>query len=154
MARRRVRKKRRRPVAAVLLALVVLAAGLGVIGWELRTHGRSQHTSAGAQPAATASVDPSELLVEESSSPPPTGVQTRFADGIWVVGKQVKAGRYKTTVPADVFACHWERMRGNDGTSASTIEEGLGKPGSKVTITIRSTDKLFKSELCGMWAPA
>jgi len=45
-------------------------------------------------------------------------------------------------------------MRDAKGTSTSTIEEGLGKPGTRVTVTIRATDKLFKSELCGTWSPA
>lgn len=154
-ARRRV-KKRKRPVAAVLLAIVVAVGGLGVIGWELRSKlltGASA-TTGGPEPGPSESLDPSEMLVEESESPPPAGPRTTFADGIWAVGKELKAGRYTTKVPADVFSCHWERMRDAGGTSQSTIEEGLSKPGARVTVTIRSTDKLFKSELCGTWTPA
>lgn len=154
-SRRRVRK-RKRPVAAILLALVVAAGGLGVIGWELRSKLLQPQQTAERQPAPAPqeSLDPSEMLVEEVASPEPTGVRTRFADGIWAVGKQLKAGRYTTKVPTDVFSCHWERMRDGNGTTQSTIEEGLSGPGSRVTVTIRSTDKLFKSELCGTWTPA
>jgi hypothetical protein len=145
-------------VAAVLLAVIVALGGLGVIGWELKSHLLpASNPTAGNEPAPvnSASAEPGELLeAEESPSPEPAGPRTRFADGIWTVGKQLKAGRYKTTVPTDVFACHWERMRDANGTTASTIQEGLGKPGTKVTVTISSSDKLFKSELCGTWSPA
>lgn len=157
MARRRV-KKRKRPVAAVLLAVLVVLGGLAVIGWELRSHWQTTATgTTEPQPVVAGSPSPipeNERLVEESPIARPTGMQTKFADGIWAVGKEVKAGRYRTTVPKDVFSCHWERMRDNAGTTQSTIEEGLSEPGSKVTVTIRAGDKLFKSELCGTWSPA
>lgn len=156
-SRRRVRK-RKRSAGPILFAVVVVIAGLGVIGWEIRSNGRlaSQPTAAlDPAPAASQSAASGEPLEEEQSpSPAPTGPRTRFADGIWTVGKDLKAGRYKTTVPTDVFACHWERMRDADGTIRSTIEEGLSRPGTKVTVTIRTGDKLFKSELCGTWSPA
>ena len=149
-------RRRRRPVIAVFLAVVVVAAGVAVIASALRSH------LPGGQPAATATTpvaDPivsGEPLEEEEPSPSPavTGPRTTFADGIWTVGKDVKPGRYKTTVPNDVFACHWERMRDTNGTTQSTIAEGLGEPSSHVTVTIKSTDKAFKSELCGTWTPA
>lgn len=144
-------------MAAILLAVLVAFGGLGVIGWELRSHllgSQPVATGAGPQPSTSASAEPGEPLVEESPSPEPAGPRTRFADGIWTVGKELKAGRYKTTVPTDVFACHWERMRDARGTTDSTIAEGLSKPGTKVTVTISSSDKLFKSELCGTWSPA
>ena len=152
-ARRRVRK-RRPPVVAVLLAVVIAIGGLGVIGWEVYTTSRPSAPAANPGPVASDPADEGALLAESSPSPEPTGPRTRFADGIWTVGEDFKAGRYKTTVPADVFSCHWERMRDAKGTSTSTIEEGLGKPGTRVTVTIRATDKLFKSELCGTWSPA
>lgn len=157
MSSRRQVKKRKRPVAAVLLAVVVVVAGLGVIGWEVLTRGlpaAQPRTGSDPAPAESQSAASGELLEEESPSPAPDGPRTRFADGIWTVGKDLKAGRYKTTVPTDVFSCHWERMRDANGTTQSTIEEGLSRPGTKVTVTIRPGDKLFKSELCGTWSPA
>jgi hypothetical protein len=133
-------------------------AGLGVIGWEIRSKGllASQKASGSDPiPAPSESSAPGEPLEEEESpSPAPVGPRTRFADGIWTVGKDLKAGRYKTTVPTDVFSCHWERMRNAGGTTQSTIEEGLNRPGTTVTVTILPGDKLFKSELCGTWSPA
>jgi hypothetical protein len=156
-SRRRVRR-RKRSAGPILFAVAVLIAGLGVIGWEIRSKGlpASQPRAASdPAPAASPSAATGEPLDEEESpSLAPAAPRTRFADGIWTVGKDVKAGRYKTTVPTDVFSCHWERMRDAVGTTQSTIEEGLSRPGTKVTVTIRPGDKLFKSELCGTWSPA
>lgn len=143
----------------MFLAIVVVVAGVGVLAYELRSYLPGQ-TPAGspADTAAVPSADPvasgEALEIEESPSPVAAGPRTTFADGVWVVGKDVRPGQYKTTVPKDVFACHWERMRDTAGTSQSTLDEGLGKPGTRVTVTIKSTDKAFKSELCGTWTPA
>lgn len=140
---------------AVFLAIVVVAAGVGVIAFALRSHLPGQNPAASPTPVADPVVSGEPLEVEEPSpSPAVTGPRTTFADGIWMVGKDVKPGRYKTTVPNDVFACHWERMRDTSGTTQSTIAEGLGEPSSHVTVTIKSTDRAFKSELCGTWTPA
>jgi hypothetical protein len=157
-------RKRRRgagPMIAVLLGIVIIVSGVAVIGFALRSN-RQGNAAPDPSPSVEASTDssgePLETVTEDPSaaaSPKPAGPRTTFEDGIWLVGKDIKPGRYQAKVPADVFSCHWVRMKSTDAaTLDSMIEEKLVEPGATATVTIKSTDKVFKTELCGTWKPA
>lgn len=71
-----------------------------------------------------------------------TGVQEPLgiSDGIWLVGPEVKPGRYVTTVADDSAGCYWARLRDFEGTYDSIVDDGLWLKGAKARITIKETD--------------
>lgn len=74
-----------------------------------------------------------------------------FVDGTWEVNKDIQPGTYKSAVPADSVACYWERLKGFGGDFTDIIANGTGDPGRQVQVTIKKTDKGFRSDGCGTW---
>jgi hypothetical protein len=72
-------------------------------------------------------------------------------EGTLSVGTDIKAGTYKTTVPADSLNCYWARLKGTSGQLEDIIANGNGKPDALVTVTIKPTDKAFETNGCGTW---
>lgn len=72
-----------------------------------------------------------------------------FSDGTWRVGSEVKPGTYRVAAKT---GCYWERMRGFGGDLLKDIiSNGVSGSDGPVTVTIKPTDKGFKSQLCGTW---
>jgi hypothetical protein len=96
---------------------------------------------------------------ETTTEPTPTNLPTpevramsnSFDDGQWLVGTDVQAGTYETTVPAGSAGCTWERKSASDGIASSVLESGLGREGDKLVVDIRQTDKVFQAQGCGTW---
>lgn len=61
-------------------------------------------------------------------------------DGILFVGKDVKPGTYRTTVPADSIACYAARLKDTDGGVDSIISNNLYEPGAQAVLTVKRTD--------------
>jgi hypothetical protein len=70
-----------------------------------------------------------------------------FGDGVFLVGKEIKPGRYFTT---DVSGCYWERQNRSGGI----IDNNFVSAARRVEVTIRSSDYAFHSDGCGTWRPA
>lgn len=79
----------------------------------------------------------------------PAGSITK--QGVLIVGTEVKPGAYRAEVPADSFGCYYARLSSLD--ESDIIANGLGKPGDVMTVTIRKSDKAFKTDDCGIWVP-
>lgn len=101
-----------------------------------------------------------EQLVVATSDPvvapttSPAGPFVFFMDGQYEVGNsagQVKPGKYKATVPHDSWGCYWARLKNFDGAFDGIIANGLGSADEPVIVTIKPTDKGFKTNGCGMW---
>jgi len=77
------------------------------------------------------------------------GLQADIAPGMWIVGSQVAAGRYRTNAQA---GCYWERMRHFQGTLSGIIaNDFISSPGQAI-VDIRSSDAGFQAEdSCGTW---
>lgn len=75
----------------------------------------------------------------------------RVGEGTYRVGVDIAAGRYTTRVPEDSLGCYWERTRTLDGGHADTTIEKRDEipPGTRLTLRITATDKLFKTSGCG-----
>jgi hypothetical protein len=120
-------------VTTLVIILCVLGATMsglfGVLG-----------TEAGAPAAATSAPAPAQR-----------GPVTTFDDGQWLVGADIEAGTYATTVPADSPGCTWERKDSTDGTANSVLESGIGEEGERLVVDIKPTDKVFGSVGCGRW---
>ena len=70
---------------------------------------------------------------------------TRFEDGTYRVGEDIKPGTYVTTTLED--GCYWERTDAN----GNTIDNNFMNSALRAQVTIGSADYSFTSERCGEW---
>ena len=70
---------------------------------------------------------------------------TRFNDGVWKVGDEIKPGTYKPETPSDT--CRWFRY----DAEGDWIESSYDKPQAEIVVTIDATDSTFESRNCGYW---
>lgn len=75
-----------------------------------------------------------------------------FADGTWLVGRDIQPGTYQAQPPAG-SGCYWERLSGLSGTLDDIIANDFGSSG-QVVVTILATDVAFNSNGCGTWTKA
>lgn len=69
---------------------------------------------------------------------------TRFYDGTYVVGTDVKPGTY---IVKDVEDCYWERQDAN----GQTIDNDFKTAAAQIRVTIAATDHAFVAKGCGEW---
>jgi len=82
-----------------------------------------------------------------SSGGPPLAVS--FGSGVYLVGKDIPAGRYYT-VPAN--GCYWERLSGLGGTLAEIIANDIISGYSQAIVDIKASDLAFSTNAaCGTW---
>jgi hypothetical protein len=67
-------------------------------------------------------------------------------DGTYIVGTDFKPGTYRSPAHA---GCYWARLRGFGGTYGELIDNVYTD--AQAIVTIRSSDKGFKTSLCGPW---
>ena len=80
---------------------------------------------------------------------PRRGLQAEITAGVWLVGSQITAGRYRANASA---GCYWERMRHFEGTPRGVIANDFRDSAGQVIVEIRSSDAGFHSdEDCGTW---
>jgi hypothetical protein len=79
---------------------------------------------------------------------PTVGATTTFGGGLKRVGTDITSGTYRTRLPA--AGCYWERLRGFSGSLNDIIANDYSS-GYHV-VTIKSTDKGFRSRYCGKWS--
>jgi hypothetical protein len=72
-------------------------------------------------------------------------------DGSYIVGTDIQPGTYQTKGPASsaIPNCYWERDSSASGDLGSIIAND-NTVGS-ATVTVQSTDKLFKTSGCQDW---
>ncbi|WP_424464864.1 hypothetical protein [Pseudoclavibacter helvolus] len=70
---------------------------------------------------------------------------TRFNDGVWKVGEEIKPGTYKPEAPSDT--CRWFRY----DAKGDWIESSYDKSQAEIVVTIDATDDTFESRNCGYW---
>jgi hypothetical protein len=81
----------------------------------------------------------------------PQGARTTFDDGTWLVGRDIKPGKYKATVPADSYGCYWARQKESHDAD-QIIENHVAMKGQTI-VTIKKTDYTFDTNGCGTWTP-
>ncbi len=77
----------------------------------------------------------------------PPGPATTFADGTWVVGKQIAPGTYQTN---GGDGCYWERDKNLSGSGLPIANDNTS---GHAVVTILATDAGFKTASCGTWTP-
>lgn len=72
-------------------------------------------------------------------------------EGIYGVGADLQPGTYRTAgpSPAAFDNCYWERSRDTSGQQRSVIASGVVS--GPFTVTIKGTDKAFKTSGCETW---
>ncbi|MBS3180272.1 MULTISPECIES: hypothetical protein [unclassified Pseudoclavibacter] len=70
---------------------------------------------------------------------------TRFNDGVWKVGDEIKPGTYKPETPSD--NCRWFRY----DDKGEWIETSYDKTQAEIVVTIDAKDSTFESRNCGYW---
>lgn len=138
----------------IVIVLVALGLGLGLCiggvvgaaaGGGKAEPAKTVYITASA-PGGSAGAGPARTTTK-----PPAGPVTISDEGVLLVPSEVKPGTYRATVPSDSISCYWARLKAPQDDFESIIANGNGDAGQKMTITIRSSDKAFKTEGCGVW---
>jgi hypothetical protein len=147
--------KAQKIIVATFTIVVMLCLCGGLIAAVNGNGGSSDKPAAASSPkptTAATSAAPKALATTAPAAPAkaqPVGITT---EGVLLVPAEVKPGTYRTTVPADSFGCYWERLSGTSGELADIIANGNVSPGQRATVTVKKTDKAFKTQGCGSWA--
>lgn len=125
--------------AAVAAALVILVASLATVIWIDRPAASSAAEHAPRPVAAS----PQRKPVEKA---PPVG-EGIVRDGIYLVGKEIKTGTYRTDSGPD---CFWARLSNTSREDGSIITSGYRMSGQQY-VTIAKGDRAFESRGCNSW---
>lgn len=124
---------RRPAIASVAAVLTMTAVAVAVV---LLT----DNAARAADKAPVASATPTPLT--EYAPPVPATIP---GDGMFLVGKHVKPGVYRSTAGR---SCYWERLAGLSGSYVDLIANGGLRRGPHL-IEIKASDFAFSSQNCG-----
>jgi hypothetical protein len=80
-----------------------------------------------------------------------SAVAGALTEGTYTVPREMAPGRYAASVPADSLNCYWARLKDTNGTLESIAANGNVKPGGRITVTIKASDRAFETTGCGTW---
>lgn len=149
--------RRRSKVWIILLAVVgvvfIICVGGIVVAVAIGGSKPTAQQTTATQPAetTTATAPNAPATAPTTTAAVPAGPKTSFGDGQYLVGKDITAGQYRATVPADSPLCYWEREKDTSGNPGSIIANGTGGPGTSVIVTVAKGDAAFKVSGCGNW---
>jgi len=137
--------KRRRTGRVVVLVVVFCLLGIITVGscTALMFDGAVDAGKADSAPQVKPTEsEPGPAVPSPTTKPGPKKVapSTVPRDGVLFVGKDVKPGTYRTTVPADSLACYAARLKDTDGGIDSIISNNLYEPGAQAVLTVKRTD--------------
>ncbi len=151
------KKSRKHLIGYPLVALIALGMGAASRGGSTTTAaGGAATTTVTATTTETAPAGGSESTVTETETatetttvtPKPTGAPSSVpGDGIYEVGRDIKAGTYSSAKP-DSGNCYWARLSGTDGLT--DILANNNSSGQSL-VTIKATDKFFETNGCSEW---
>lgn len=151
-------KRRGRLVAEIVGAVVLLSIGIGI-----GAGGGSEPVAAPAPTATRTVTEPGpvetvevevpgpETTVTVTAQPPKPKEPKGFGEGMYLVGDDIKPGRYKTAGPADTDFpnCYWARLKGTTGSLDDIAANG--NPEGPSFVTIKSSDEAFETSGCKDW---
>lgn len=128
--------------AASVLGIAVTAV---LVVWsDNPARGAADHAAVVAKPTAT----PGTPVKPRPEYSPP--IPDRVAgDGMWIVGKQIKAGVYQSDAGV---SCYWERLAGLSGKYTDLLDNGGFRRGPQL-VEVLTSDFAFTSQGCGRWEP-
>jgi hypothetical protein len=124
------------PTGAILFAIVVALVIIAIAGWLVMTDSPARGA---ADHAAVPSAQPGPAVPQrkavEKSPPVPTNVNQ---DGMYIVGKQIRIGTYRTTCGTR-STCVWQRYQAIGGV-VTQVAGGTALPGQSVLVEISKAD--------------
>lgn len=123
-------------------ALVSLAALIAITVVAVLVVLLTDNAARAADKAPVASATPTPRT--EYAPPVPVTIP---GDGMFLVGKHVRPGVYRSTAGR---SCYWERLAGLSGSYVDLIANGGLRPGPHL-IEILASDFAFSSQSCGQW---
>jgi hypothetical protein len=127
------------------VAIVVLGVSLGVIVVVMLIAAGVPAPWASAAPARGPAPMPSQATAPEPATYRTTPATRITEDGSYLVGMDVRAGRYVT---AGGVTCYWARLRGS-GATRTVVAEGNGS--DRTVVWIRKADTAFETSGCTVW---
>lgn len=76
------------------------------------------------------------------------GSQDRIGEGTFIVGDDIRPGRYKARADGD-GSCYWARLKNDTGDSDSIIANNVSE--GAASVTIKSSDGAFETSGCTPW---
>lgn len=127
------------------IAVAVLSLGIGV--GLAATDNTATETVENSTPAptATTSTKPS-VTPKQAAAEKPKSAEVTITSGFYEVGKDVKAGKYKSKNNDSL--CYWARTSSLEDEMAIKANH-LG--GGDLVVVIKPTDKGFKTSGCNVW---
>jgi hypothetical protein len=149
------RHHRATPIVLIVVGVfAILACLMTTLAACISTISATQGPDAAETPAVIATVATNEPITPTSQpAARQTSVkaQTIRGDGVFLVGDDVKPGRYTTRVPDDSFNCYWARLTGTSGQFSDIIANNNVNPGGQAVVTIGRNDVAFETNGCGTW---
>lgn len=137
--------KFKKVLVVVVVAIILIAA----LGGGSTSQNDNEQESANTEQQAQASDDVSNSEPEESAV---EEVSFAFDDGTHVVGEDIQPGTYRTHGDdGSALGCYWERLAGFSGEFDEILANSNRGHGEPEVVTIKETDKGFKTEGCGKW---
>lgn len=96
----------------------------------------------GASPAdnGTFSEGRTAPAIDQPKGAPATTSADTIGEGTYAVGEDIKAGTYKTVVPADEPNCYWARLSSFDGGAEAITDNGNLSPGARGRVVVKKSD--------------
>ena len=120
-------------VAVAVMAVLAICGGLALIVGPVDSGVPA--TSASEQADSVGPVDAGPPAAE-TVAPKTDG----YGEGTYAVGEDIKAGTYKTVVPADAVNCYWARLKNFDGVFGSISDNGNLSPGGRGRVVVKKSD--------------
>ena len=111
-------------------------------------------------PASEVSAEPTDTPVSTATPAPeieatrttePNHTSISFGPGTYLVGSDIRPGRYKAGVASGSFGCSWSRLNDTDGELSSIIAISLITEG-QTYVTVKATDVAFETSGCTEFA--
>lgn len=136
--------------------LVGLFVGIGV-GGANGSQGSGDASAAGtptvtvsAQSTVTAGPTPTATVTKTATvTAAPPKPKAAISDGVWVVGEDIAAGKYKVIDAIEGEGCYWSITK--SGTNGDTIIANDLPSGGRPVVTLKKGQD-FNTEGCGDWA--
>lgn len=135
----------------VLVVMVVIgAAASGESDKDKTVSAGAPVTTAAATGESAPATTKASTTKVPATTPTTAGPKTTFGNGQYRVGTDIAPGTY---VAPGGSGCYWERQATFGGSSLSDIIANDLSRGGQVVVTIAASDKGFKTNGCGTWAP-
>lgn len=141
-------KKKHTARNVVLIVIAALFATCGAVAFAGVVKGGSHHGT--LTKASPTWVQPSTKPKTAVKNGAPAGI----GEGTWVVGKDIKAGKYRTTGASDssIPLCYWDIRTGSESGTIKT--QGVKATATAQGLVTLKTGEYFTTSGCKTWTPA